>query len=183
MIEFVVVHWWIVLLRGVIALLFGLLAFGWPQLTATLLTLFFAAHALIDGAIVLALGLRIRKMSNASPWPQLIVVGTVSLIAGIVALIWPLLTAVTFVYVLALWAICRGAFDLGAAIRLRAILEDEWQLALAGIVSILFGLVLVAWPTAGLVGLIWLIAAHAIIFGVLMSMAALRFRVLRPPVI
>jgi uncharacterized membrane protein HdeD (DUF308 family) len=183
MIEFVVVHWWLLLLRGAIAILFGILAFGWPQLTATLVILFFAAHALIDGAVVMALGLRIRKLSAAAPWPQLVVVGTISLIAGIVALIWPLLTAMTFVYVLALWAICRGAFDLGAAIRLRAILEDEWQLAFAGIVSILFGFVLVFWPAASLIGLIWLIAAHAIVFGVLMSMAALRFRVLRPPLI
>jgi uncharacterized membrane protein HdeD (DUF308 family) len=98
-------------------------------------------------------------------------------------LVWPLVTAITFVYVIAFWAICRGAFDLGAAIRLRAIVEDEWQLAFAGIASILFGFLLAFWPAAGLIGLIWLIAGHAIVFGVLMCMAALRFRLLRPPVI
>jgi uncharacterized membrane protein HdeD (DUF308 family) len=106
-------------------------------------------------------------------------IGAISILAGIVAFAWPGITAVALLFVIAAWAIARGVFEILAAIRLRKEIDNEWLLGLAGAASIVFGIMLVAWPGAGLISLVWLIAAYSIAFGVLSILLSLRLRGLR----
>jgi uncharacterized membrane protein HdeD (DUF308 family) len=163
-------HWWAFALRGVVAILFGVLAFAWPGVTLTVLVLFWGAFALIDGVLALVGAFR---TDHDHRW-GLLLEGVVGIGAGVVTFVWPGLTALVLLYIIAVWALLTGVLELVAAVRLRKVIENEWWLALSGIVSVLFGLVLLAAPGAGAVAVVWLIAAYAIVFGVLNLALALR---------
>jgi uncharacterized membrane protein HdeD (DUF308 family) len=96
--------------------------------------------------------------------------------AGIIAFVWPDITALALLWLIAFWAILTGILEIVAAIRLRRVLNNEWLLAVAGVLSIIFGLILVIWPGSGAVGLVWLIGIYAIVFGVALVALALRLR-------
>ena len=179
MLEQIIDHWWILLIRGICAILFGVLAFVWPGLTLLVLVILFGVHAIIDGVSALLLGTRMKKATSDSPWLFMILTGIVSLLAGIIAFAWPGITAVALLYVIAFWAMVRGVFEILAAIRLRKVIDNEWLLGLAGALSLLFGIMLIAWPAAGLMSMIWLIGAAAIVIGVLAVLLSLKIRGLR----
>jgi uncharacterized membrane protein HdeD (DUF308 family) len=163
-------HWWAFALRGVVAILFGVLAFAWPGVTLTVLVLFWGAFALVDGVLALVAAFR---TDHDHRW-GLLLEGVVGIGAGIVTFVWPGLTALVLLYIIAVWALLTGVLELVAAVRLRKVIQNEWWLALSGIASVLFGLVLLAAPGAGAVAVVWLIAAYAIVFGILNLALALR---------
>jgi uncharacterized membrane protein HdeD (DUF308 family) len=168
--------WWMLLIRGVAAIAFGLLTFFWPAITLFVLIILFAAHAVVDGAMAIALGLQLRKQVDATPWLLITLMGVISVAAGVVAIAWPALTAAVLLFLIAGWAIARGVFEVVAAVHFRKVIENEWFLGLAGVLSVMFGVSLIAWPRAGLLSLMWLVGSFSIAFGVLMCLLAFRLR-------
>jgi uncharacterized membrane protein HdeD (DUF308 family) len=166
-------YWWLVLLRGIAAIVFGVLAFIWPGITLVTLVLFYGAFALVDG--VLALVHAIMGDSKGSRW-WLALVGIAGIVVGLLTFMWPGLTALVLLVFIATWAIILGVLQIVGAIRLRKEIDNEWTLALSGALSVLFGVVLLAAPGAGAIGLIWVIGAYAIAFGILLVMLALRLK-------
>jgi uncharacterized membrane protein HdeD (DUF308 family) len=166
-------YWWLVLLRGIAAIIFGLLAFAWPGITLVTLVLFYGAFVMVDG--VLALANAIMGGQVASRW-WLALVGVAGIAAGILTFMWPGLTALLLLIFIATWAIVLGVFQIAGAIRLRKEIDNEWTLILSGVISVLFGVIMLVAPGAGAVGLIWVIGAYALALGVLLVAFALRLR-------
>ena len=166
-------YWWLVLLRGIAFIVFGVLAFMWPGLTLVTLVLFYGAFALVDG--VLALANAIMGGNVESRW-WLALVGVAGIAVGILTFTWPGLTALLLLVFIATWAIVLGVFQIAGAIRLRKEIDNEWTLILSGALSVLFGVVLLLAPGPGAVGLIWVIASYAVVFGVLLVMLAFRLK-------
>jgi uncharacterized membrane protein HdeD (DUF308 family) len=162
-------HWWVLLLRGVVAVLFGLMAFFLPGLTLVTLILLCGFYFLMDGFTALVIG------GRAHVWP-LALAGVLGVIAGILTFFYPAVTALTLLIFLAVWAIGRGTFEIIAAIRLRKELTNEWLLISGGLLSILFGVLLLVSPAAGALAMVWLIGAYAMVFGIVMCMLAFRLR-------
>lgn len=167
-------HWWLFLIRGIAAIIFGVLAFAWPGVTLVVLVLFFGAFALVDGIASLIAAITGRGATAPRWW--LAIIGLVGIAAGLLTFFWPAVTAVLLLYFIAGWAIAMGVFQIIGAIQLRKEIDNEWLLVLSGVVSVLFGILLLAVPGTGLLALIWLIAIDAIIFGVLVIGFGLRLR-------
>ncbi|CAD5107037.1 HdeD family acid-resistance protein [Zestomonas carbonaria] len=167
-------HWKWIALRGIAAVLFGLLALIWPGLALAVLVIIFGAYALVDGIFSLIGAWRMRHEGEPL-WP-LLVVGVLGVLAGLVALLWPELTALGLLMLIAIWAIAIGLLQIVAALRVRQLLDNEWWLGLSGAVSLLFGLFLLIFPGAGALAMVWLIGAYAVFFGVLLVMLAWRLR-------
>jgi uncharacterized membrane protein HdeD (DUF308 family) len=166
-------NWWAIALRGVVAILFGILAFLMPGLTLVALILLFGAYALVDGAFAVVAGLRRRE--GGPDW-LLILGGIAGIAAGFIAFFMPGVTALVLLTIIAAWAIVTGIAEVVAAYRLREEIRGEWLLAINGILSVIFGIALVLFPGAGALTLVWLIAAYAIISGVMLVALALRLR-------
>ena len=165
--------WWLLLLRGIIAVAFGVATFAWPQISLVSLILVYGIYAVADG--ILALIAAIRGGGLAPRW-WLALGGIASLVAGALAFVWPGLTALVLVYLIGFWSIMRGVMEIVGAIRLRKEIANEWTLGAAGALSVIFGLILVFAPGAGALGLLWLIATWAILFGLLMIWVAFKVR-------
>jgi uncharacterized membrane protein HdeD (DUF308 family) len=166
-------YWWLILLRGIAAIVFGALAFIWPGITLVTLVLFWGAFTLIDG--ILALAHAIMGGNVGSRW-WLALIGVLGIVVGLLTFLMPGVTALVLLVFIASWAIVLGVFQIIGAIRLRKEIDNEWTLGLGGALSVLFGVVLLIAPGAGAIGLIWVIGAYAIVFGVLLVMAALRLK-------
>jgi len=169
-------YWWLLALRGAAAIIFGILALIWPGVTLTALVLLFGAYALVDGVTWVAAAIMGRREPSQRRW-LLALEGVVAIIAGILTFIWPGITALALLFLIAAWALITGVLEIIAAIRLRKELEREWLLGLAGVASILFGLILVIFPGSGALGLVWLIGIYAIVFGA--ALLGLAFKVRR----
>ncbi|SRR5579871_115627 len=167
-------NWWLVLLRGIAGIVFGVLALVWPGITLLTLVLLYGAYALVDGIVALAAAFT----GSARPVPTwwLILVGLLGLAAGVVTFAWPGITALVLILLIGIWAIAHGVFEIIGAIRLRHEIDNEWMLILAGALSVVFGVLVVAMPGAGALGLIWAIGAYAIVFGALLVGLSLRLR-------
>lgn len=165
-------NWWLLLLRGIASIAFGVLAFVWPGLTLVTLVLFYGAFALVDGMIALAAAFK----GGAKPVPTwwLVVIGLLGIAAGIATFVMPGITAIVLILFIGAWALVHGIFEIIGAIQLRKEIDNEWMLILSGIVSVLFGLIVLIAPGAGALGLVWAIAAYSIVFGI--SFVALAFR-------
>ena len=174
MLEAIARNWWVLLVRGLGAIAFGILCFAWPQLTLLVLVFLFGAHAVIDGVSAVMLGLAARN--HAESWWAMLLVGVLGILAGVGTFIWPGITAAVLLAIIAGWAILRGVFEIVAAIRLRKVIENEWLLGLAGASSVLFGLLLLAWPAESLLALMWLVGAASTIFGLACTALSLRLR-------
>jgi len=170
MIKALVDSWWSFALRGVLALLFGLGALSFPGLTLVVLIVFFGIWALIDGfaALMMAFGENKRL-----PY---ILLGLLSLIVGIYALARPGATALALLWLIGIWAVIRGVGEIMAAIQIRKEVKGEWAIALSGVISILFGIFVLARPGAGALALLWLIALYAFISGILKLMLGFKLR-------
>lgn len=166
-------NWWAFALRGVLAILFGILAFAWPGVTVFVLVLFFGGYAFVDGIFGLVAALRNRAGPHRT-WALL--EGIAGIVAGILTFFWPGITAVVLLYFIAGWSILTGIFEILAAIEMRKEITNEWLLVISGILSAVFGVLIVLFPGAGALSIIWLIAAYAILFGVLLMILGLRLR-------
>jgi uncharacterized membrane protein HdeD (DUF308 family) len=167
-------NWKLLLFRAFVSIAFGVMAFIWPKLTLLSLVLLFAAFALADGALALGAAIMGRTELGSRWW--LLFVGITGILAGIVAFLMPGVTAWTFAVIVGFWSIATGAFEIVGAIRLRKEIEGEFFLIVAGIVNILFGMVLLLVPGLGLLTLIYLIGIYAIISGVALAAFAWRIR-------
>jgi len=169
--------WWVPLLRGVVAILFGLVALVMPGLTVAFLLGAFAAFAIIDGVMAIIQGFR-RRESDSRWWAWLLE-GVLSLGIGAVALLWPLPTAIALVFWIAAWAIVSGVLRIVAAISLRREIEGEWALGLSGALWVLLGVLMVAMPGAGLLSIAWMFGIFALLLGITLVIFAFRLRRLR----
>ena len=167
-------HWWALAIRGIIAILFGLAALLRPDIALAALILLFGAYALVDGVFAIV-GVFGGTRSGTPRW-LLLLEGVVGILAGIIAFVYPGLTAIALLYLVAAWAVVTGIAEIATAIRLRQEMTGEWALILGGILSVIFGLLLAVLPGVGILSLIWLIGIYAIVFGVLMLIAAFRVR-------
>jgi uncharacterized membrane protein HdeD (DUF308 family) len=156
--------WWVLAVRGVAAVVFGLLALALPGITLYMLVLLFGAYALIDG--VLAIGSAIRS-GGRHLW-YLLAEGVVGILAGIAAFAWPGLTAFVLLVIIAAWAIVTGLLEVISAVRLRNVIHHEWAWIISGVLSLLFGVLLLARPAEGALAVVWLIGLYAILFGLAM---------------
>jgi len=167
-------NWWLLALRGLVAVLFGVLAFVWPGATLITLVWLFGAFALVNGLLSLILAAKAPK-----GYPRigsLILGGLLGILAGLLTFVMPGITALGLLMLIAAWAIVTGIMEVVAAIRLRKIIANEWLLILAGIASVAFGVILFLQPAAGALALIWWIGAWALIFGILLVVLAFRMR-------
>ena len=165
-------HWWVIGLRGLAAILFGVLAFVWPGMTLAVLVLLFGAYALVDGVLTLVAAFR----GGVQHRIVMLVEGVVSVLAGLAAFVWPGLTALVLLYIIAFWAIVTGGLEIVAAIRVRRAIRNELGLVIGGVLSVMFGVVLLIAPGAGALAVIFLIGAYAVVFGIALLGLAWRLR-------
>jgi uncharacterized membrane protein HdeD (DUF308 family) len=164
-------NWWVVALRGVLSILFGLAALFFTGPAILSLVILFSAYMLADGIFAIAAG--VRAASNRERWGLLILEGIVDIAVGVVAFLWPAITVIAFVLLMAAWSLVSGALSLAASFRLNKD-HGRWWLALGGIASILLGVMLAIAPVVGAIVLTWWIGAYAIVFGI--TLLALAFK-------
>jgi uncharacterized membrane protein HdeD (DUF308 family) len=165
-------NWWLILVRGLAAIAFGIVCLVWPAIGLLALVLLWGIYALVDGVSAIIWG-------AGSGWWSMVLVGIVSVVGGLIALFWPGITALALLYLIAAWAIVRGVSEIVAAVQLRQQIENEWALALGGAVSILFGVLIALYPGAGALSVVWLIGIFAIIFGIVAVALSLRLQSLQ----
>ena len=165
--------WWVLLLRGIVGVLFGVLAFAWPGATLLALVLVWGMYASIDAGFALY-QMVLAGQQQRRWWPYLLE-GVVGILAGLMAFAWPEITALALVLLIAAWAIVTGVFEIIAAIDLRKQIRHEWLLGLSGVLSIVFGILVALQPDAGALAVVWLLGAYALLFGV--TLIGLAFRV------
>ena len=167
-------NWWALALRGLAGILLGILAFTMPEITITALVALFGLYAIIDG--VFAIVAALRGVKEHDRWGWMLVGGIAGVIAGLTALFMPLLGALVLTWIVALWALVTGAFQIGAAVKLRKMIEGEWMLMLAGALSLILGFLILARPGVGLTVIVTWIGAYALIAGVVTLVLAFRVR-------
>ena len=161
--------WWAVGLRGILGILFGLICLLTPTIAVEVFVILFAAYMLVDGVFAIASGIKAAR--NGERWGLLILEGIVDLAAGLVAVLWPAITLIALIWIVAIWAIVSGALMLGAAFTLK-LDHGRWWLALGGIASVIFGILLVIEPLIGAVVLTLWIGAYALVFGIFLLILA-----------
>ena len=166
--------WWLVALRGVAAVIFGILAFVWPKITLLTLIWLFGVYALINGVLALVQAFTGPKEGRRTG--TLVFEGIISIAAGVIAILVPGFTALALLLLIAAWAIVGGIFEIVTAVRLRKVISHEWLLIAAGILSVLFGVLLILQPAVGALAMIWWIAGFAIVFGILLVALSFRLR-------
>jgi uncharacterized membrane protein HdeD (DUF308 family) len=170
-------YWWTLALRGISGIIFGILAFVWPGITLVTLVIFFGAYALVDG--IFAIVGAIRGWGKRDDHWLLLLEGLLGVGIGILTFRTPGSTATVLLMFIAAWALATGVLEIVGAIRLRKEIKGEFWLILSGIASIVFALVLMIFPAAGALSLLWLISIYAIVFGVLLIAGGLKLRSLR----
>ena len=167
-------NWWALALRGGLAILFGLIALFMPDVTLTTLMLLFVAYMLLGGILAVVAGIRAAERHGRSM--PLFFEGALNILVAILAAIWPDQTIVAIVYIVGAWALLSGGFLVVAAMRLRTSAPGEWMLGLLGVLAILFGIALFAWPEAAAVAFSWWIGIFALLFGVTLVSLAVRLK-------
>jgi uncharacterized membrane protein HdeD (DUF308 family) len=173
-------YWWLLLLRGLVAIAFGVVAFVWPGLTLVALTLVWGAYALADGILALWAALAATGGETAKRW-WLALGGVAGIVAGLVAFFYTGMTALVLLMFIAAWAIVIGVILIWGAIELHKILDDAWLIGLNGALAVAFGVLLVARPGAGALAVVWMIGWFAVVFGILHIALAFRLRRFKQP--
>ena len=161
--------WWMVGLRGILGIIFGLICLLTPDIAVGALVLLFAFYMLVDGLFAIAAG--IRNARNGERWGLLLLEGLVDIAAAAVAFLWPGLTLVVLIWIIAIWAVISGGLMLASAFALKKD-HGRWWLALGGICSLIFGALLIVAPLVGAFVLIWWLGAYALVFGVVLLVLA-----------
>jgi uncharacterized membrane protein HdeD (DUF308 family) len=170
-------NWWAFVLRGVVAVIFGLVAFFAPPVALLTLVFMFAFYAIADGIFsIIAAFHRRGEAAGREPWWALLILGVISLIAGVVAFLLPAAAAFALLYLIAGWAIATGIMSVIAAVRLRKQIEGEWLLGLAGLLSVVFGILVALFPGAGALAVVLWIGAYAFVYGILLIALGVRLR-------
>lgn len=173
-------NWDLALLRGIMAILFGIATLVLPGVTLIVLVVLFGAYAMIGGITTTIMAIKDRQVQ--SDWWLWLLLGFVSIAAGVVTFVWPDITAVSLFYVIVGWAIANGIVEIILAIGLRKVIENEWLLVVDGILSVAFGILCLFQPAAGALSILWLIGIYAIVYGVSLVVLALRLRKLESKV-
>jgi uncharacterized membrane protein HdeD (DUF308 family) len=172
--------WWTFVVRGVLAILFGVLTFLMPGITLLTLVILFGVYAIGEGIFNIAAALQRTPAQRTPARPQprwvLLLAGVVSILAGLAAVLMPGITALSLLYLIAAWSIVRGVVEIVAAISLRKEIEGEWLFVLSGVLSVAFGLLLFTFPGAGALAVVLWIGAFAIVFGALLVALGVRLR-------
>jgi uncharacterized membrane protein HdeD (DUF308 family) len=172
MLQSMVNNWWLYALRGVAAIIFGVLAFASPGATLLALVLVFGIYAIVDGVLAVITSFQIREVF--SQWWVVLLEGLAGIVVGIIALVYPQVTAGALLLLIAFWAVFTGIMEIIAAIRLRKEINNEWTLIVNGILSVFLGVILFVYPLSGALGLIWAIGIYAVFSGLLMLYLAFR---------
>lgn len=167
-------EWWMVAVRGLIAIAFGLLALGWPGGALGVLALLFGAYAMTDGMFAMGSAIRVGRLARR--WWPMALEGLAGIVIGVIAIVWPTMASLTLVSFIGAWALITGVMEVAAAVRLRREIENEWLLGLAGVLSVGFGVFAVASPATAVVALVWVVGAYAVLFGVTLVALGLKLR-------
>jgi uncharacterized membrane protein HdeD (DUF308 family) len=166
--------WWMLLLRGLFAIAFGVLTWILPGASLAALVLLFGAYVMADG--ILGVWSAVAGRKEHEHWWVMLIAGLLGIAIGLLTFLAPAVTALVLLFYIAIWAIATGVLQIVIAIRLRKEIRGEWMLVLGGLASLLFGVLLIAQPGAGALGVLWLIATYAVVFGVLLVLLALKVR-------
>ncbi len=166
--------WWMLALRGVLSIILGLVALLAPGIALFAFITVFAVYAVLDGIVAVFVALRERGALRR--WGLVLAEGILSILAGIFAFVYPGETAIILLYIVAAWAIITGIMEIAAVFMIRGSMAQEWSLAIAGILSVLFGIILFIRPGIGLLSILWLVGIYAIVFGVLFIVRAFQLR-------
>lgn len=169
-------NWVWVLVRGVLAIVFGVLAIRHPLVAGLSLTLLWGAYALAEGVVALVTAFRVRKAGRPI-WPM-ILMAVLGVLAGVMTFLAPGMTAVALLLLIAAWSVVIGGLTIVTAVRLRDEIEGEWFLGMAGLLSVVFGMALCVFPRSGALALVWIIGGYSIVFGVLLVLFSLKARAL-----
>jgi uncharacterized membrane protein HdeD (DUF308 family) len=167
-------NWWAVLIRGIVAVIFGILAFLWPGATWFAIGILFGAYALVDG--IFAIVATIRAAETQQRWWPFLIEGIVGIVIAAITFYDVRITILALYFTIAAWAFLTGIFEIVAAIELRKHIANEFWLILGGIASIAFAVLMIWFPLAGFLAITWLIAAYAIVFGIILIALAFRLR-------
>ena len=178
MLELLSRHWWLLVLRGVSAIAFGVLAFLWPGVTIEVLLIFFGAYVLVDGVFTTVAAVRGR--GQTPHWGLLLLEGLLGIAVGVLTWVAPAITGLVLLFYIGAWALVTGVLEIVAAIRLRREIEGELWLALSGVLSLIFGVLLLAFPLAGALAVLWMLGGYAIAFGIVLILLGLRVRGVGP---
>ncbi len=177
MLEKITQNWWMYAVRGLVAIIFGIVALARPGQTLQALVLVFGAYALVDGIFAIFAG--IASYRYFERWWAVLLEGVAGVVIGLLTFFWPNITALVLLYFIAAWALITGIFEIVAAIQLRREITGEWMLILGGLLSILFSVLLFVFPLAGAVSVILVIGMYAVVFGISEIIFAFRLRGLR----
>ena len=170
-------NWWLLAIRGVAGILFGIGAFVWPSATLAALVLLFGAYVFVDGIFAVAAGIAMRR--QMSRWWLIVLEGVAGIILGVLTFQSPDTTALVLLTFIAAWSIITGVFEIATAVQLRKVIDNEWLMILSGMLSILFGIVLIALPGPGALSIIWLLGSYGLLFGILTLILSFRLRSMR----
>lgn len=165
-------RWWTLVVRGVAALLFGIATLFVPGVSLTALVLIWGGYAIVDGAFNLMLAM--NRGRSGERWGWFLLEGILSVAAGVLTFLWPAITAVVLLVVIATWAVLTGVMEIATAAWMRRVIRNDWLLALSGVLSVVFGVLLFARPAAGALAVAWLIGCYAIAFGALLLALGVR---------
>jgi uncharacterized membrane protein HdeD (DUF308 family) len=164
---------WALAIRGIVAVLFGLVALVWPGITLSALVLLFGAYAFVDG--IFAIVAAFRQEDRGVRWLVLLE-GVLGVLLGVLTFLWPGTVALALLYVIAAWAIITGILEIAAAVGLRRVIRGEWALIVGGLASVIFGVLLAVWPREGLLAFVWIFGIYALVFGVMQLVHVYRVR-------
>jgi len=167
-------NWWSLVIRGFLGILIGLITFVWPGITLAALVFLFAAYALVDGVISLTGAVHAAQAHER--WGALVIEGILGIAAAVITMFWPAITALSLVFVIAAWAILTGISEIVAAVRLRKYISGEWLLILAGIASVIFGVLVAAVPLVGALAIAIWFGAYSFVFGIMLVALGFRLR-------
>jgi uncharacterized membrane protein HdeD (DUF308 family) len=172
-------QWWSFILRGMVSMLVGLVTFVWPGLTLAGLVVMFGAYALVDGVVNIAGAW--HAIRSHDRWGAPLIEGIAGIIVAAITAVWPASTAIALVYLIAAWSLVTGGFEIVAAVQLRKYISREWLLALSGVISIVFGMLLMIAPLAGALAIALWFGVYAFIFGILLIGLGIKLRSWRLP--
>lgn len=170
-------NWWMYAVRGVVAIILGVVAFARPEQALQALVLVFGAFALVDGSLAMVAGIASHRYFKR--WWAVLLEGVAGVVIGLLTFFWPNITAFALLYLIAAWALITGIFEIVAAIQFRRVITGEWMMVLGGLLSILFGVLLFVFPAAGAVSVMWMIGIYAVAFGISEVIFAFRLHNLR----